>query len=529
MPQGEQNLKPPDLGDDVLPRLRDLVMRCPCTVLEGIRWSVVCKVYTDRYQGGPIGASTLDAAKKSLADLVIFDETNRPPGDALLRLTDAAALSVAQPGQLGCWPLLVQRLSEIVQDHGSRWDPKTLEVRETEEAIDSEVCGVLLGQLKPLLSRHWDSGFEERGIVFFNEVGQFVNLRKMKHFIAELLKWRAKRQDLILSQVLTPSAVDRALETKLILATSQRHNDMVLCCGPRSSRSVASPPLVSPNKAWLHSSPGGAAGSEASLSFSPPPQEEVSTPKVQQKSLEKESQRLRIENAELKKRLQFGSEFLKQENRRLRVENAELKKRLYFAGPYAQGSSQSSVPIWVPVPVMASGCGGCAASPSARGAVPVPQASSSEQVSPHSVREGSVTPIPRGFWVPLPSNVMSPTGQPWPPGSQLVAVQIGPAQTPPGSFSETSQQERFLPHNILSDPTTASQVSANTSNTSPDCHSSGFVVPFQGTDDRWVCIPSGIVERHKAQFEAPSTDGHEELAHSSAQASTEARGSGSAS
>ncbi|CAK9001212.1 Uncharacterized protein SCF082_LOCUS6837 [Durusdinium trenchii] len=183
----------------------------------------------------------------------------------------------------------------------------------------------------------------------------------------------------------------------------------------------------------------------------------------------------------------------------------------------------------VPVPVMASGCGGCAASPSARGAVPVPQASSSEQVSPHSVREGSVTPIPRGFWVPLPSNVMSPTGQPWPPGSQLVAVQIGPAQTPPGSFSETSQQERFLPHNILSDPTTASQVSANTSNTSPDCHSSGFVVPFQGTDDRWVCIPSGIVERHKAQFEAPSTDGHEELAHSSAQASTEARGSGSAS
>eukprot|EP00913_Durusdinium_trenchii_P002606 g2412.t1 len=39
MPQGEQNLKPPDLGDDVLPRLRDLVMRCPCTVLEGIRWS----------------------------------------------------------------------------------------------------------------------------------------------------------------------------------------------------------------------------------------------------------------------------------------------------------------------------------------------------------------------------------------------------------------------------------------------------------------------------------------------------------
>eukprot|EP00434_Breviolum_minutum_P004262 symbB.v1.2.003757.t1/scaffold207.1/size268535/4 len=61
-------------GDDVLPRLRDLVMRCPCAVLEGIRWSVVCKVYTDRYEGGPISASTLDAAKSSLADLVVFDD-----------------------------------------------------------------------------------------------------------------------------------------------------------------------------------------------------------------------------------------------------------------------------------------------------------------------------------------------------------------------------------------------------------------------------------------------------------------------
>eukprot|EP00435_Cladocopium_sp_Y103_P035577 s1337_g9.t1 len=64
-----------DPGDDVLPRLRDLVMRCPCAVLDGIRWSVVCKVYTDRYQGGPIGASTLDAAKSSLADLLIFDDS----------------------------------------------------------------------------------------------------------------------------------------------------------------------------------------------------------------------------------------------------------------------------------------------------------------------------------------------------------------------------------------------------------------------------------------------------------------------
>merc|ERR1719195_797261 len=33
---------------------------------------------------------------------------------------------------------------------------------------------------------------------------------------------------------------------------------------------------------------------------------------------------------------------------------------------------------------------------------------------------------------------------------------------------------------------------------------------FQSPDDRWVCIPSGIVERHKAQFEAPGADGSTE-------------------
>jgi len=34
---------------------------------------------------------------------------------------------------------------------------------------------------------------------------------------------------------------------------------------------------------------------------------------------------------------------------------------------------------------------------------------------------------------------------------------------------------------------------------------------FQGTDDRWVLIPSGIVERQKAQFEGAegATDGIE--------------------
>jgi len=63
---------------------------------------------------------------------------------------------------------------------------------------------------------------------------------------------------------------------------------------------------------------------------------------------ERDCQHLRIENAELKKRVRFGDEFLQKENLRLRVEISELKKRLYpihptFA-PSGDGQLQGCAP-----------------------------------------------------------------------------------------------------------------------------------------------------------------------------------------
>ncbi|CAE8681980.1 unnamed protein product [Polarella glacialis] len=68
-------------------------------------------------------------------------------------------------------------------------------------------------------------------------------------------------------------------------------------------------------------------------------------------------------------------------------------------------------------------------------------------------------------------------------------------------FSDSSQ-ERLLPKNLLGSDPNSSRVSDAMS---PTCQShTGPWVQFQGSDvnDRWVCIPSGIVERHKAQFDS---------------------------
>ncbi|CAE7873260.1 unnamed protein product, partial [Symbiodinium sp. KB8] len=611
-----------ELGEEVQVRLRDLLLRCPCAALDGIRWSVVCKVYADRYQGGPlIGASALDAAKTCLADLATFDEA--ASGDARLRLREEAALSAGKDGQLGCWPLLLQRLGEIVRNHGSA---QPLQGTEAEHIGTStgEVLGVLLGQLKHLLSRYWDPAFEDRGLSFFNEVGQFVHLRKMKHFLAELLKWRARRRELVLNKALPPSAIDEALADQLML----------------------------------------------------------------------ESRRLRIENAavdsgdsrclkELKKRLQFGSEFLKQENRRLRVENAELKKRLYFAGaghvlradlgklldcvflgkvtdlglggeiklfppPMYNGELEKwedwswqlkrYVGLYKPgVKLMMDGCGRAntvitdedtengfeiwndhlesdlsefmilkilknrhekttgrplgndllitkcctkrldilctgLSTPSLEGALGVNVYVDSDGAGCPETRKitsgstvnalGSMrlakecrkrcmflrsmlleaklankvrvlahTDSAASTAAKSPATCFGTRKKTKHVELRLLHVQNleqmgllrmakidGMRNSPPIQCFKVVQsnadaddavglkptpRERFLPQNVISDP--ASSAASNAGQASASADGTGYTVPFQGSDDRWVCIPSGIVERHKAQFEAPST------------------------
>jgi len=504
--------------------------------------------------------------------------------DGCFRLRDDVALQRGGDGQLACWPLLVKTLGEIVRIHGTPQASREAATpdRAEESAAGSkagdvsEARGVLLSQLKPLLIRHWDSNFQERAVGYFNEDGSFVSIKKMKHLVAAVIDWRARR---LARRAAAPTAVDAALQATppLLLRTSPKHNDMVLFC-PRvtlAATEFAPPPASAPGQqqsasassrdaaAGPPANPGllPAAGGASRLSPAQPraPPWAAGTGAAEDSLaagdgngcasssygcsparsadaqrldvLEKESRRLRIENAELKKRLKFDSEFLHKQIRRLRIENAELKKRVFFSSHHLADSSPGAAPpvphlplqpVWVPAStaVFAPVVAGSSTSPSGTAACETPTGASCLSGSGHvSPAQGSLTPVPHGFCyaVPLAQGVMSPVGPAsWPSAlGQFVAVPIGTAAPAAvGSaavmspFSDRSQQELLLPKSLLcsSDQTSASMSNMSDS-VSPDCRGqteglAGPSVQFQGNDDRWVCIPSGIVERKKAQFEA---------------------------
>jgi len=251
---------------------------------------------------------------------------------------------------MGCWPLLVQKLGEIVRVHGSVQHARVqhqensieevtpAETKDLEPVQDTEVVGVLLAQLKPLLRRHWDAGFEERLLGYFNDKGNYISVKKMKHLLGELLKWQACRRALIRTRGFS-SAVDAAFDgPPLALAICQRQNDMVLCC-PSLHLNAVPPALAIERKSDPGVLPGlqmpeceeQIANKYSDETMSPQKEDnDATTSRAQLDGLEIESRQLRIENAELKKRLRFESEFFHSQIRRLRIENAELKKRVFF-------------------------------------------------------------------------------------------------------------------------------------------------------------------------------------------------------
>jgi len=593
-------------SDAVGCRLRDLLLRFPCSALDGVRWSSLCKAYGDRFPGegclgGALQAATSQARRVWLVDLAEEESSGNglPQGDGRssdvrIRLRDDAALSPGRDGQLACWPLLVQRLGQIVGTHGSPQHAHALEVPHEDGSAEDgpllgepggEVVGVLLAQLKPLLRRFWDPSFEERAVGFFNENGNYVNVKKMKHLMTELIKWRARRRVLARTQGGHASAVDAALEVPIVLAVSQRHNDMVLCCpkppgglplggvgpleslkdsgltvitgmpsrsetssaGDRARRSIFStaggtpaghqlracaPVFVS---AQLVPAQCGAADATASLASAASTRQPDATQRIE--DLENDCRRLRIENAELKKRLRFDSDFLHKEIRHLRIENAELKKRCFFSSHHL--ASESSGPEAMPhlplQPVWVSNAGAVltpvvAASPTNGPSLATPCATPAEVAVPGSGQEtpgqqnqdsctpslqGSLTPIPHGYCyaVQWPQGIVGSPGQhPWPAGAlgPFVAATAMQRMTGGGTaamspFSDASQAERLLPNNLFGSEAPSSHSASDFALSPPTTRAKGphAHAQFQGRDDRWVCIPSGIVEQQKAQFERP--------------------------
>lgn len=520
------------LGEAVGLQLRDLLLRFPSAVVEGVRWSALCKAYRERFPDAPdpsttpMHSSTGASIRAWLADVAeCSDDFMEGGGEVWFRLRDAVALTPGATGQLACWPLLVQRLAEIVRNHGAPQPPEVQQyLQET-----GPVSGVLLAQLKPLLRRHWDPAFEERAVGYYNEHGNHVNIKKMKHLIAELVKWRTRR--LALNRC---SAVDAELTANLSLVTSQRHNDMVLCVpvlfyaappmAPMANRIID--PMIDSSPAKIFFAHSDWNTNETG----------VSTLKTRTMSeaqrldvSEREVQRLKIENAELKKRLRFGAEFLNKEIRRLRIENAELKKRCF---PSAQQMQQPAV--WVPVlaapgqgpTMMAAPMGGTPMGGTPMGGAPpvvqTPPAvmgGGSGTVSPHLEQAMSPSASNEHFTPTASGNFvygMMPMNQPWGQVGQMVAMPMqGPyvaaAMSPSGSCS--SDKQGLLPQDLLSGGhTTQSQTEFHSQvaseSVSPEMRpmpgpslKMHYMQPVQNIDDRWEAIPQGIVEGRRSQFE----------------------------
>ena len=146
----------------------------------------------------------------------------------------------AQPGLLACWPSLYEALYKVVLENG---------VPEADLAGDSEPARrLLLANLQPLLENAWHSNFDETILGYRNEDGTFLKLKKMKHLLNAVLRWRdefvAGRQ----SHRERRTALDEVLSPALDLVPSTRHNDLVLRCSKSPLATPVVRPIVKSNK-----------------------------------------------------------------------------------------------------------------------------------------------------------------------------------------------------------------------------------------------------------------------------------------
>lgn len=160
--------------------------------------------------------------------MVETEDTDNP----VVALEDSVALT-PQPGSLASWPSIYQVLCTIVVDYGV-----------PEEGEEGGIFhGILFSQLKPLLQKHWHSSFDESSLSYLTEEGSPVKLKKMKHLLQAVLRWREQRVawKAEAGTKARVNALDEAMWPRLELMPSKRHNDLLLRCAmPRTAQSPVS-------------------------------------------------------------------------------------------------------------------------------------------------------------------------------------------------------------------------------------------------------------------------------------------------
>jgi len=189
----------------------------------GVQWRVLARKYEERHATrldlASLGhASPLAAASTLLWDvlrLVDTEDTDNP----IVAIDDSVVLT-PHPGSMGSWPSLYVALCDAVQTSC------TIQL-EPEENAGAVRC-LLLSQLKPLLQSRWHANFDENGLGFLSEEGSYVKMKKMKHLVQAVLRWRDQRVEWAQSRGAKMTAADKVLIPHLELVASKKHNDLML-------------------------------------------------------------------------------------------------------------------------------------------------------------------------------------------------------------------------------------------------------------------------------------------------------------
>jgi len=225
----------------VAQRLCDLLLQFPSAALGGVQWRVLVKKYEERYSTqlkiGNLGHSSPIAAATALLWDVLRVVDTSDPDNPKLGVEDAVVLT-PRPGFMGSWPSLYRTLCSAVESSGAvEAQPLAAEADGSSIPV---VRSLLLSQLKPLLQTTWHANFDENGMGFLNEEGSFVKVKKMKHLVQSVLRWRDQRVNWRQSDGGKLTAVDEALNPKLEVLPSTRHNDLMLrCIIPECDKPVA--------------------------------------------------------------------------------------------------------------------------------------------------------------------------------------------------------------------------------------------------------------------------------------------------
>mmetsp|Transcript_52700 Transcript_52700/g.140559 ORF Transcript_52700/g.140559 Transcript_52700/m.140559 type:complete len:411 (-) Transcript_52700:357-1589(-) len=200
-------------------RLTELLMQFPSSAIDGVQWRVLAKRYEQRFYG-PLDIKSLGHPSAFSAATTLLQNVARVDGSAdnpILSLVDTVALS-PRSGCIGSWPSLYVALCAAVQLSG------------TNEEAQPGVRSLLLSRVKPLLQQQWHAHFDETTLLCVNEQGGTLKLKKMKHLIVALLRWRDQRRALLVKEGRAPSLVDEALARNLEVNFANSQKDMTLVC-----------------------------------------------------------------------------------------------------------------------------------------------------------------------------------------------------------------------------------------------------------------------------------------------------------